>query len=360
MDKILTIIIPTYNMEKYLRHCLDSLIVPNMDKVEVLVINDGSKDSSSAIGHEYQDKYPQTFRVIDKENGNYGSCVNRGLKEATGKYVKVLDADDSFDNETFTTFIDRLQKIDADLVLTDFVNVDEEDKENSKSEYSQYYPNIPQESNFDFKEFINHDDYTFYGQMHGFTYRTQMVKNMRYHQTEGISYTDQEWVFMPVTKVNSCIYLPLVLYRYLVGRNGQTMQNVGRSIQQLISVIFSLIDFYFIHKKEISSYKKYLLHQAKLQIGFVYQLSLYDRTVDLNTLRSFDKRLSKYEEFYHEVDNDVYDGKPFNLKYISYWRKHQSSALPERYILAKEIKSIVAPPIKKLLRLLLPTTEKGS
>lgn len=234
-------------MEKYLRHCLDSLIVPNMDKVEVLVINDGSKDSSSAIGHEYQDKYPQTFRVIDKENGNYGSCVNRGLKEATGKYVKVLDADDSFDKEAFTTFIDRLRKIDADLVLTDFVNVDEEDKENSKSEYSEYYPNIPQESNFDFKEFINHDDYTFYGQMHGFTYRTQMVNDMKYHQTEGISYTDQEWVFMPVTKVNTCIYLPLVLYRYLVGRNGQTMQNVGRSIQQLIRVIFSLIDFYSIH-----------------------------------------------------------------------------------------------------------------
>lgn len=102
------------------------------------------------------------------------------------------------------------------------------------------------------------------------------------------------------------------------------------------------------------------MHQAKLQISFVYQLALYDRTVDLDTLRSFDNKLSKYEEFYHEVDNDIYDGNPFNLKYISYWRKHQSSALPERYILAKEIKSIVAPPIKKLLRLLLPTTEKGS
>lgn len=101
MDKILTIIIPTYNMEKYLRHCLDSLIVPNMDKVEVLMINDGSKDSSSAIGHEYQNRYPKTFRVIDKENGNYGSCINRGLKEATGKYVKVLDADDSFDQLIF-------------------------------------------------------------------------------------------------------------------------------------------------------------------------------------------------------------------------------------------------------------------
>lgn len=86
-------------MEKYLRRCLDSLIIDEdgMKQLEVLVINDGSKDSSSQIAHEYQDKYPDTFRVIDKENGNYGSCINRGLKEATGKYVKVLDADDWFD-----------------------------------------------------------------------------------------------------------------------------------------------------------------------------------------------------------------------------------------------------------------------
>ena len=75
MNKILTIIIPTYNMEKYLRRCLDSLIIDEegMKQLEVLVINDGSKDSSSQIAHEYQDKYPDTYRVIDKENGNYGN-----------------------------------------------------------------------------------------------------------------------------------------------------------------------------------------------------------------------------------------------------------------------------------------------
>ena len=105
MEKILTIIIPTYNMEKYLDKCLTSLIIEDkklMKLLEVLVVIDGAKDRSSEIGHTYQDKYPETFRVIDKENGNYGSCINRGLKEAKGKYVKVLDADDSFDNGNFS------------------------------------------------------------------------------------------------------------------------------------------------------------------------------------------------------------------------------------------------------------------
>ena len=97
-QKILSIIIPTYNMEKYLPKCLDSLISAKevLCKMEILIINDGSKDASSRIAHEYQSRYPDSIIVIDKENGNYGSCVNRGLKEATGKYIKVLDADDWF------------------------------------------------------------------------------------------------------------------------------------------------------------------------------------------------------------------------------------------------------------------------
>lgn len=97
MQKLLTIVIPTYNMQDYLHRCLYSLVLEDeqlMSQLEVLVINDGSKDRSSEIGHEYEAKYPDVIRVIDKENGNYGSCVNRALAEATGKYFRMLDADD--------------------------------------------------------------------------------------------------------------------------------------------------------------------------------------------------------------------------------------------------------------------------
>ena len=103
-EKLLTLVIPTYNMEKYLEKCLDSLLVSDnemLKTLEVLIVIDGAKDGSSAIGHRYQDLYPDTFRVIDKENGNYGSCINRGLKEATGTFIKILDADDWFDTKNF-------------------------------------------------------------------------------------------------------------------------------------------------------------------------------------------------------------------------------------------------------------------
>ena len=125
MEKLLTIVVPAYNMEKYLSYCLDSLCV-NQDNLEVLVINDGSKDTTSDIAHQYMEQYPHIFRVIDKANGNYGSCVNRGLTEAKGKYIKILDADDSFDTENFKDFLAFLEKTDADLVLSDFAVVDPE------------------------------------------------------------------------------------------------------------------------------------------------------------------------------------------------------------------------------------------
>ena len=106
MVKLLSVIIPTYNMELYLRRCLDSLLVSgeNMALLEVLIINDGSMDASSAIAHTYESDYPQTFRVIDKANGNYGSCINRGLKEARGQFVRILDADDYYQTGNLDQF----------------------------------------------------------------------------------------------------------------------------------------------------------------------------------------------------------------------------------------------------------------
>ena len=86
MKKILTIVVPVYNTEKYLSKCLDSLVIKDIDSIEVLIIIDGSPDNSIEIAKQYHDKYPKTFTVIDKENGGHGSCCNIGLKVAKGKY----------------------------------------------------------------------------------------------------------------------------------------------------------------------------------------------------------------------------------------------------------------------------------
>ena len=142
MHKTLTLVIPSYNMEAYLPRCIDSLgidalkkvVLPDAgtlgDKLEVLVVNDGSTDKTSEIAHAFESRYSQIVRVIDKQNGHYGSCVNRGLAEATGTFIKILDADDTFETRAFHAYMHFLTEIcgdgddgEIDLVLTDFQKI---------------------------------------------------------------------------------------------------------------------------------------------------------------------------------------------------------------------------------------------
>ena len=117
--KLLSIVIPTYNTEQYLRRCLDSVLTSEvLPELEVLVVNDGSKDRSPEIAREYEARYPDTVTLIDKENGGHGSTINEGLRAATGKYFRVLDSDDWFDTCNFVKFFAALHDCDEDVVIT--------------------------------------------------------------------------------------------------------------------------------------------------------------------------------------------------------------------------------------------------
>lgn len=112
MEKILTITIPSYNVEKYLDetlpHYFDERVLPD---IEILIVNDGSKDNTLAIANGYHEKYPESVFVIDKPNGGHGSTINAGIAAARGKYFKVIDADDWVDTESFVKLIDTLKKL---------------------------------------------------------------------------------------------------------------------------------------------------------------------------------------------------------------------------------------------------------
>ena len=227
-------------MEKYLHKCLDSLIIDEegMKQLEVLVINDGSKDSSSQIAHKYQEKYPDTFRVIDKENGNYGSCINRGLKEATGKYIKVLDADDSFENKNVDSFLRLLNKVDTDMILSGVCYVNEQDAITGVIKR-----NINADKEHNFGDLYN-NLLTPFVQMHEVTYKRENLIKINYRQEEGISYTDQQWMHIPMLSVKTVCFFDKIIYRYLVGREGQTvnMKVTAKSMPQKLKITKILIE----------------------------------------------------------------------------------------------------------------------
>lgn len=322
MNKLLTIVIPTYNMQNYLHRCLDSLVLKDerlMSQLEVLVVNDGSKDNSSAIAHEYEAKYPNTFRVIDKENGNYGSCINRGLKEATGKYIKILDADDWFDTNELSRYLEALQGIEADMILTKHKVVD--DAGNITRDYGY---DIEYNKLFAFQEY---KEPGVYFAMHSITYRTQLLRDINYRQTEGISYTDTEWVFYPQHGVQSCIYLPFDVYRYVIGREGQTMDAkvLIKSVSHYDKLLRAMVDFanhLSVEDKALYTYQRIEAQIAHLSMG-VYRTCLVLQDAD-----NYDKALIKeFDDFMKHERPQIYKEaghltlkKFLPIHYVRYWR----------------------------------------
>jgi glycosyltransferase involved in cell wall biosynthesis len=290
-----------------------------MEKLEVLVINDGSTDNSSAIAHEYQDKYPDTFRVIDKENGNYGSCVNRGLKEAKGKYIKILDADDSFHTKNFISYLKEICQLDVDLIITNFSYV----FANKKAPNFETTYNFPNEIIMSLSKISKGKDFTNI-EMHAVTYRTDALRSIGYQQTEGLPYTDQEWMFWPMTTVKKVYYLPLNLYQYLVGREGQTVYDEFNldKFKKNIDVQKGILDIW----KKNSNYgeaKIYLKNRIIYRMHYYYQPNiLFRHQPAADVLRELDSYLeSNFTDLYNLIGNTFILHKKFPYRYVKAWRK---------------------------------------
>lgn len=308
-------------MEDYLRRCLDSLLVSNgLENLEILVVNDGSKDSTLNIANEYVERYPNVFRIIDKSNGNYGSCVNRGLREISGKYVKILDADDSFDTRGFETYISRLLVTDVDLILSDFVTVSEDG-----TMKGQFRFDLPTNKIMRMEEVCTEPSFMKM-QMHAVTYRTALLREMEYHQTERISYTDQQWIFMPMYKVRTVCYIPFTVYRYLLGRDGQTVNaDTMKYVSHLIPCMRDIVNFYSMHRQKIGIELNEYYRQAILipLIKAIYvQLILVGTESAGSLLRNFDKNLRSWNEEVYDLIGSREISSFLGFEYINFWREH--------------------------------------
>lgn len=341
MNKILSVVIPTYNMEKYLRRCLDSLIIDDkelFDHLEALVINDGSKDSSSAIAHEYQEKFPNVFRVIDKENGNYGSCVNRGLKEATGEYIKILDADDYFANSCFTNFLKELSTVGADVVITDYNVVDLNGGITKKWKFA-----FPKGELLKISDFCNVYDFKVL-QMHAIAYKRSVLVENGYKQTEGISYTDQEWMFYPMSFMNDFTYYSLPLYQYVLGREGQTMdENVRKkTISHMTKILYRQAEF-LNHSDSQEEMQRYLKTRFFQLVGMIYPMLISSKQ-DIR-LKEIDEKLTEINPpLYDEISKLKLDGRLWPFQYINHWRNNNKIRMwfiISGYEVMKCIKSVV-------------------
>ncbi len=308
MEKQISIIIRTYNMESYIGKCLDSLLIPELDAVEVLVVNDGSKDRSSEIAHLYAKRYPDSIRVIDKENGNYCSCINAALPLATGRYVKVLDADDTFDTYAFSEFVRSLPECEEDVIITGFMHV-YSDGEVRKVENMQV-SSIEFSQPYEFKE-IEDKFFNTYTPMHQISYRRNFINKLNYHQTEGVSYSDAEWSIIPLSYCHSVKFMNIFIYRYLIGREGQTVspEAFAKSVGSILTVLGNLASYHQLNKECVPN-ADFLFHQVLIQHEYNYNKIVASRAIENNALKEYDCSLPKINRgIYERLGCTLYDSR---------------------------------------------------
>lgn len=294
-------------MESYLNKCLSSIIVSDtqlLKQIEVIIIMDGATDGSMQIAQKFHSLYPNLFNVVNKKNGGYGSCINTALSLATGKYVKVLDADDYFYTPFFEQYLKELNTVDVDLVLNDMTIVNAEYKATS-----EWKMPLKERCIISFEEFAPEFQSFF---IHHFTYRRSLLSNINYHQTEGISYSDNEWVAKPMVAVESVYFIPLSIYCYLRGRADQTISRMSKekSFSSLAKMMLSLGKIW--SEFEGNDVRKKCLYNLLVkQMKYAYTEFFIHHYYSYSEFRSFDREITS---LYPEIKED----KRLNIKYRSF------------------------------------------
>lgn len=320
MDKLLTIVVPTYNMERYLNRCLDSLLLTEkslFSLLQVIIVNDGSKDNSLQIALDYKKSYPNVFEVVDKSNGNYGSCINIGIKLAAGKYFRILDADDWFDSEQLALFLKKIDfKENIDILFTNYT-VQSNKKQFVCSENVEYEKKYAI-NDFDFAS--THNQLMF--RMHSMTFQTELLRKCNLTLQEGISYTDTEYCFYPFCAANNMMFFNVNLYQYFIGREGQTVSKD--------SVIKNFDHFYKVGKRMLYNYlqnKNLSVNKRNSLANFISNALYYIYCVAIiykrgrspeyiNILKEIDNLVRKEETLNREIIKLTYKKIPF----IKFWR----------------------------------------
>ncbi|HJA92290.1 MAG TPA: glycosyltransferase family 2 protein [Candidatus Eisenbergiella merdipullorum] len=256
--KLLSITVPCYNSEKYMRKCIDSLL-PGGEDVEIIIVDDGSTDGTARIADEYVEKYPDIVKAIHKENGGHGSGVNAGIENASGLFFKVVDSDDWVLDTAYQTVLDTLRMFAGgdevlDMLIANYVYEKEGEK---RKKVIRYRHVLPENEVFTWKD-VHRFHKGQYILMHSVIFRTKLLRDCGLKLPEHTFYVDNLFVYEPLPYVKNMYYLDVNFYRYYIGRSDQSVNEkvmIGRIDQQL-TVNRLMVDYLVSKKQFLSSQKK--------------------------------------------------------------------------------------------------------
>ncbi len=275
--KILSLIVPSYNSEQFLDKCLASFIDDTViDKLDIIVVNDGSTDNTAEIANRYCNKYPQSIRLINQENKGHGGALNTGCENAKGKYLKVIDADDWIETKNLSEFISKLELCDSDVVLTHYTTINVSD--GIIKRWMSYPTDF--ERKYDLNEISeNWSNFDRCFTFHGITYKTDFYKHSGYRLTEKVFYEDHEFSTFPACYAKSVYPMDLSLYCYRIGDVNQSVseQNYVKRLFHAESVLNRFVKEFNDNYDKLYS-KEFVAYKAKiLLISYITTALLSER-----------------------------------------------------------------------------------
>lgn len=267
--KLLSVVIPCYNSESYMRHCINSLLIGG-DEVEIIIVDDGSaKDRTAEIADEFEKNHPGICRAIHQENGGHGEAVNAGLRNATGVFFKVVDSDDWVDADAYREVLRTLRRFvfgnqTLDMLISNFVYEKEGVRRKKVMNYNTALPKGELMSWDDVKIFMLGQ----YILMHSVIYRTELLRECGLELPKHTFYVDNIFVYQPLPHIKTMYYLNVNFYRYFIGREDQSVNEsvmIGR-IDQQIRVTKMMLDFYDVTRVQNRKLRHYMIQYLEIMM----------------------------------------------------------------------------------------------
>lgn len=239
----LSIIVPVYGVEKYIDKCLDSLVKQSLKEIEIIVVNDGTKDNSQKIIDKYVKKYPDKIKSYIKENGGQGSARNYGLKKATGEYIGYVDSDDFVEKDMYKKLYNKAKENNYDIVVCGNYNVSEDYQNKNIDAFINNY-------NTDLENI-------FFGKMAVWNkiYKRDILIKNKLEFKEKVWYEDLAFTLKAIMNSNTFAFIDEPLYDYLI-REGSTMNN--SNVQRNLEILDAFNDIlsYIQHNKKEEYFNK--------------------------------------------------------------------------------------------------------
>ena len=253
--KKVSIIVPVYNVELYIEKCLESLVNQTLEEIEIIIVNDGSKDNSKKIINKYIEKYPNKIIYLEKENGGLSDARNYGIQYAIGEYIAFLDSDDYVKTDTYEKMYNKAKIDNADLVECDFYW---SYKNKNKKDIGIRYTN-------DKKEMIEKIRVVAWNKL----IKKEIIVDNNLKFPKGLRYEDVEFTYKLILYINKVSFIeePMIYY---VQRDNSISKVQNDRTKEIFSVLENVIDYY----KSNGFYKEYKTVLEYIYVRYIFCSSL--------------------------------------------------------------------------------------